>query len=195
MDLLTSVVLTIISLRKYTKGSGSDVTAEAIASMVVLVAAVIPYICVVIIITVRVQRQSVLTAIGGLFFFIGDNLPPVIRDYGKKISCDQECVDLIQIVGIIMLGIATVTYIPVLHDSVPIDRETHREEKTGVHIVALLLLAKMTNLNLVYTAIERVTAKRCSEMVTGSAWTYFWVYCIAFLSISVYKMWRYDNKD
>ena len=49
-----------------------------------LVAAVIAYMCVVIIITVRVQRQRVLTAIGGLFFFIGDNLPPVIRDYGKR---------------------------------------------------------------------------------------------------------------
>ena len=81
-----------------------------------------------------------------------------------------------------------------MYDSI-IHRETHREEKKTLHIVALLLLAKMTNLNLVYTAIERVTAKRCSEMVTASAWTYFGVYCLVFLSISVYKMWSYDNKE
>ena len=87
MDLLTSVVLTIISLRKYTKGSDSDVTAEAIATMVVLALAVIFYTCAVIITTVREKRQR-LTAIGGLLFFIGDNLPPVFTEYGEKISCD-----------------------------------------------------------------------------------------------------------
>ena len=125
LDLLTSVALTVTSLSTYTKGSGSDVTSEGIASVVILGGAVTLYACAVIMTNVYAHRQGVLTAIGGLFFYIGDNLPPVITEYGKYLPCDQECVDLVQIAGIIMLGIATVTYIPVLHNWGEPERAPH----------------------------------------------------------------------
>ena len=125
VDMAASFVLTAISLSKHRKESHSDVQVEAVLSGVTIVVAVLVYALCVILISVSVQTQSLLTAGGGLFFFIGDNLPPLVGEYGKQVSCDQECVEVVQILGIIMLGIATVTYIPVLYDSVPIYKGTH----------------------------------------------------------------------
>ena len=53
-----------------------------------------------------------------------------------------------------------------------------KQENMPVHMVVLLLLAKMTNLKLVYTAIA---FNHCNEKVAGGVWAYYIV-----LSISVY---------
>ena len=102
VDMAASFVLTAISLSKHRKESHSDVQVEAVLSGVTIVVAVLVYALCVILISVSVQTQSLLTAGGGLFFFIGDNLPPLVGEYGKQVSCDQECVEVVQILGIIM---------------------------------------------------------------------------------------------
>ena len=193
VDICTSFALTIMSLLNL------DVTDEVKANVSILGGALFVYTCVVIVICVQAPRKNVLPAVGGLFYFIGDNLPLLVKDYGKQLFCDQVCVEEVQIAGIIMLGIATVTYIPVLYDSVPVHKGTPtnnneteetplREDKTPVNVVVLLLLAKLTNLTLVYTAIERVTAKHCGDVVTVGVWAYFGVYLTAFFCVSMYKM-------
>ena len=73
-----------------------------------------------------------------------------------------------------MLGIATVTYITAL-----VDAALPQNEETRVHVVVLLLLAKMTNLNLLYTAIERVAFNYCNEKVAGGVWAYNIVYIMS----------------
>ena len=73
-----------------------------------------------------------LIAFGGLCYYIGDNLPPLIREYGGELDCDQECVDVVQIFGIVTLGAATVTYLPVLTDVFSTDtdnKETRSRQK------------------------------------------------------------------
>ena len=167
-----------------------------------------------------VHGQGVLIAVGGLCYYIGDNLPPLIREHRKGLGCDAECAEGVQIFGIVTLGTATITYLPVLIDVLPRNREKYihvetnteeghmllleegqtapektTEEETPAHAVVFLLLAKTTNLNLVYTAIERLVANHCNNRVTGGVWAYFIVYFIAFLCLSLYKMWNYNGSE
>ena len=161
----------------------------------------------------NIECTGVSIAFGGVCFYIGDNLPPMIRKYGRELNCNQGCVEVLQIFGIFMLGIATVTYIPVLVDSVHKARShnnnksdevkpllsnyeyTIPKEMTSAHAVVFLLLAKLTNLDLVYTAIERAASKQCNEKVKGGAWAYYVAYFIAFLGVCVYKIvYKYEYK-
>ena len=51
--------------------------------------------------TTSEHRWNVSIAIGGLFYYIGDNLPPLIREYQKELCVnDRECVEVVQILGI-----------------------------------------------------------------------------------------------
>ena len=133
-NFLTSSVLTMISLSKHIKGSGSDITDEAIASLVVfsVVGGLSSFFIVGTLVrqnTTSEHRRNVSIAIGGLFYYIGDNLPPLIREYPKELCVnDQECVELVQLLGICMLSIATVTYIPLLVDvALPKNKEKELE--------------------------------------------------------------------
>ena len=105
---LTSSVLTMISLRKHKKGSGSDMTDEAFASLGVFIGVGLLYILSVVHIlnsktetsqTVRRKhRQNISIALGGLCYYIGDNLPPLFREYQKELCGeDQERVDIVQL--------------------------------------------------------------------------------------------------
>ena len=178
--------------------------------------------------TVRKYKQNISIALGGLCYYIGDNLPPLIREYQKELcGKDQERVDIVQLLGICMLAIATAIYIPVLVDgALPPNKEkeetvpTYRKEqtesltkeqiketvqlltkKTGctrrkkpVHVVVLLLLAKTTNLDLVYTAIERFGSNKCIEKVIGFVWAFFATYFIFFFGFCVYRLWNGKNE-
>ena len=110
-NFLTSFVLIMISLSKHTKGSGSDITDEAVASLGVFIGVGLLYILSVVCIlnsktetsqTVRRKhRQNISIALGGLCYYIGDNLPPLIREYQKELCGeDQERVDIVLLLGI-----------------------------------------------------------------------------------------------
>ena len=68
------------------------------------------------------------------------------------------------------------------------------EEKNPVHVVVLLLLAKTTNLDLVYTAIERFVSNKCIEKVIGFVWAFFATYFIFFFGFCVYRLWNGKNE-
>ena len=231
-DFLTSFILTMISLSKHIKGSGSDIKDEAFASLGVLFAAGGLYT---LFVTCKLcskklqsqtaseHRRDMLIVIGGVFYYFGDNLPPLMREYPKELcGDDQGCVKMVQILGIGMLIIATLTYIPLsLKDVLPskivnrkgtepklageLIKETtlqqpQREqtapgEKTRVHIIVLLLAAKMTNLDPVYTAIERAAFKKCNDWVKGAGWTFFAICFIAFWGFSMNRMCNYKKEE
>ena len=90
--------------------------------------------------TVRKHKQNISIALGGLCYYIGDNLPPLIREYQKELcGKDQERVDIVQLLKVCMLVIATAIYIPVLVDgALPPNKEKEetvptykKEEQTG----------------------------------------------------------------
>ena len=90
--------------------------------------------------TVRKHKQNTSIALGGLCYYIGDNLPPLIREYQKELcGKDQERVDIVQLLKVCMLVIATAIYIPVLVDgALPPNKEKEetvptykKEEQTG----------------------------------------------------------------
>lgn len=217
LDIFTSFVLTATAYSKQTKESGSDTTSEAKFTAGLFGAVGILYaLCIIVYYCYKLRQKNcsklmnehghgLLIAFGGLCYYIGDNLPPLIREYGGELDCHQECKDKVQFLGIVMLGTATVTYLPVLTESVFSTKTDNNKKKfktknenkkkavlkctnkeltvpwlkkeqdvpdktiktqdvsteektTPVHVVGLLLLAKMTNLDLVYTAIERAAS-------------------------------------
>ena len=113
----------MISLSKHKKGSGSDITDEAVASLGVFIGVGLLYILSVVCIlnsktetsqTVRRKhRQNISIALGGLCYYIGDNLPPLIREYQKELcGNDQDWFEFVQLLCMLcMLAIATATSI------------------------------------------------------------------------------------
>ena len=61
-------------------------------------------------------------------------------------------------------------------------------------MVVLLLLAKMTNLDLVYKAIERASSNKCTGKVIGVAWAYFAVYFITFFLLCLHQLCNYKDE-
>ena len=47
-----------------------------------------------------------LVALGGLCYYFGDNLPPLIEYYRNELNCKPECVEVIQLIGAFTLGFA-----------------------------------------------------------------------------------------
>ena len=176
----------------------------------------------------RKHRQIMSIGFGGLCYYIGDNLPPLFREYRKELHVnDQDWFEFVQVFGICMLAIATLTYIPVLiNGAFPSNKEREEivptykkkqtgsvtkehlketvqlltrkqaapEEKTPVHVVVLLLLANTTNLDLVYTAIERFVSNKCDEKVIGLVWAFFATYFIFFFGFCVHQLWNDKNE-
>ena len=137
------------------------------------------------------NTRGFLIAIGGFFYYSGDNISRVTE---YKI-CTGECAETVRIVGVLLLGTATVTYLPLLidalfpHHTTP----TSNTEKPAV-VVVCLLLVKATNLDLIYTAIERAASKPCNDKVLGSAWAYYLLYMFFFFGISVYELLTYEKE-
>ena len=202
-------------------------------------------------------RRHTWVVIGGFCFYVGDNLPIPICNSGSR-------VEAIQVFGIIMLSIATVTYLPVLINFTPThnkgvqtEEQIEEEQKTDKRLlqevrsnqsergekkkiladcrsisllvkmwkkisacvvilakmmkkippVAILLLAKMTSLDVVYTAIERAVSTHCdindrcaqknsdNNVTNYVAWVYWAVYIIVFFILCLYELWTYENEE
>ena len=135
--------------------------------------------------------RGFITAFGGFFYYLGDNISR-ITEYE---ICTGECAETVRIVGVLMLGTATVTYLPLLIDAL-FPHQTMLTSNTGkpAGLVVYLLLAKITNLDLIYTAIERAASKTCNNKVLGSAWAYYALYMFFFFWISVYELWTSEKE-
>ena len=127
----------------------------------------------------KTYGNGILIALGGLFYFFGDNFSPIVIKYAEELHCDQHCIFRTQTAGIIVLGLATVTYLPIL-----IDPQVPNAKQNNMIPATLLLVPKITNLDLVYTAIERVASDDCDKVMIGS-WVYWGIYIFVFTVTSV----------
>lgn len=184
---------------------------EGIASMVIFSFAGVTYIvtaCLCIIIpTLLLNKLSIVaifTAIGGLFYLMGDNLPPLIREYGEQLSCDQICIEQSESAGLIMLALAAVLYLPIVISGkfeIQFNGCDDTSLDTPGSVAALLLLAKLTDFDLVYTLIERIASGVCPrESTVTAAWVYYGIFVLAFLgfflmAINLYMFKRDSHKD
>ena len=136
------------------------------------------------------NTRGITIAVGGLFYYSGDNISRV-TEYE---FCNEECAETVRIIGVLLLGTATVTYLPLLIDAL-FPQQTMFTSNTDkpVVLVVFLLLAKITNLDLIYTAIERAASKTCSDKVLYSAWTYYGIYMFVFFWISLYEVSTYET--
>ena len=179
---------------------------EGVAAMVIFSFAGVTYIvtaCLCVIIpTLLLNKLSIVaifTAIGGLFYLIGDNLPPLIREYGEQLSCDQICIDHSESAVLIMLGLAAILYLPIVISGNKGCDDTSL--KTPGSVAAILLLAKLTDLDLMYTLIERITSGVCPrESTVTAAWVYYGIFVLAFLgfflmAINFYMFKRDDSGE
>lgn len=169
---------------------------EGVASMVIFSIAMVIYIvvvCLCIIIPALYQEilsvVAILTAVGGFFYLIGDNLPPLVREYGEQLSCNQTCVEQTESAGLIMLALAAFLYLPIVISGkfeIRSDKSPDKSLKTPGSVAALLLLAKLTDLDIVYTLIERIASGVCPrESTVTAAWVYYGIFVLAFLVFSL----------
>ena len=133
---------------------------------------------------------AILTAVGGMFYLIGDNLPPLIREYGEQLGCNQICIEQTESAGLIMLALAAFLYLPiVISGKFEIrwkDPDKSLKWKTPGSVAAFLLLSKLTDLDLVYTLTERIVSGVCPrESTVTTAWVYYGIFVVAFLVFSL----------
>ena len=104
--------------------------------------------------------RCISTAIGGLFYYIGGNLPPLVEEYAEELNCSPNCVEEAQVAGTVMLAIATATCLPIAINAVFV-------HKVGIlaRIAVFLLLAKITDLDLVCRRIEGIIPHTCDETI------------------------------
>ena len=135
--------------------------------------------------------RGISIAIGGLFYYIGDNLPPLVEEYAEELGCSSNCVEMAQMTGIVMLTIATTTYLPIAINAILIhnkDEDDLDEEEIPAHIAVFILLAKITDLDLVYTSIERIIPRTCDETIVGGTWAYYIIYLVVFIGVTFYTV-------
>ena len=222
VELIISLCLTATSLSKsvYLAGTGSvngssPVTpngthsSAAIASVVLFSIVGVLYIVAIVVGFLllwwkesKVQHlfqknaaRGIFVAIGGLFYYIGDHLPPLVEEYAEELSCSPNCVEQTQVTGIVMLAIATTTYLPIAinsiftHNKDEDDLDDLDEDQIPSHIAVFLLMAKITDLDLVYTSIERIIPRTCDETIVGGTWAYYAIYVVVFTGVTVYAVW------
>lgn len=164
----------------------SSASSEAIASLVFFSIGVIAYIagavaCGCYVCHKRDKCKPILTAIGGLFYYIGDNLPPLIEEYEHQLSCGRGCVEGIQHFGIVMLALAAITYLPIMVSGEVQSEDEEQDKKPCFHANIFQLLSKITDLDLVYTTIERIISSNCpDERAVVGAWLYYSFFIAAF---------------
>ena len=206
VELIASVLLSVATLSKSVRLAGSRVNndnslvmpSEAIASLVIFSIMGAVYVAIAAAHFVCLWRKkspvqhicpenaarNVLTAIGGIFYYIGDNLPPLVEEYAEDLRC-PECVERTQVAGLVMLAIAITTYLPIVINAVLPHNKDKEEVNTPACIAVFLLLAKITDLDLVYTVVERIIPRTCDETIVGGTWAHYIFYIIVFLVVTL----------
>ena len=144
--------------------------------------------------------RCISTAIGGLFYYIGDNLPPLVEEYAEELCCSPNCVEGAQVAGTVMLAIATATYLQITTNAVFTYNKDgdnkngdnkngdNKDEDVPSRIVVFLLLAKITDLDLVYTSIERIIPGTCDEIIRRGTWAYYATYVAIYIAVTIYAV-------
>lgn len=88
-----------------------------------------------------------------------------------------------------MLALAAFLYLPIVISGkfeIRSDKSPDKSLKTPGSVAALLLLAKLTDLDIVYTLIERIASGVCPrESTVTAAWVYYGIIVLAFLVFSL----------
>ena len=183
----------------------NETVSQAIASVVLFsVVGLLLYILSIVLCVVKLWRKkskvqklckknlarSIFVAIGGLFYYIGDNLPPLLEEYAEELRCSPNCVEGAKVTGIVMLAIATTAYLPITINAVFTNNkdEDDLDEDIPAHIAIFLLLAKVTDLDLVYTSIERIIPGTCDTTIVGGTWAYYAFYLVVFSVVTGYAV-------
>ena len=120
---------------------------------------------------------------------VGDNLPPVIEEYGGQLdNCTEGsmCFQNIQAASYGLLVIAAIGYFPTfIQRAVTHKSDDESNSKTPVSVKIFALMASLTELDLVYTAIQRVSSTCPNSSTVISAWVYWGVYTVAFLLLLI----------
>ena len=133
--------------------------------------------------------RCISTAIGGLFYYIGDNLPPLVEEYAEELGCSPNCVEQTQVTGIVIFAIATATYLPVTINAVFTHNKGEDDVDVPAFIAVFILLAKVTDLDLVYTSIERIIPHTCDEVIKRGTWAYYTTSVAIFIFVTIYAVW------
>ena len=169
-----------------------DERAEAISALVLSVALpTVVYIVGAIISFIYIVRnesqywvQAISVMIGGLLYLVGDNLPPVMEEYGGQLNCTEGsvCFQQVQAATFGLLVISAIGYFPsFIHRAFTHKSEDESHSKTPVSVKIFALMASLTELDLVYTAIQRLSSTCPDNSTVISTWVYWALYTVAFL--------------
>ena len=160
------------------------VLSVALPTVIYIVGAIISFIYI-----VHNDRQYWVQAlpvmIGGLLYLVGDNLPPVMEEYGGQLNCTEGsmCFQRVQAATFGLLVISAIGYFPpFIHRAFTYKSEDKSHSKTTpVSVKIFALMASLTELDLVYTAIQRVSSTCPDNSTVISTWVYWALYTVAFL--------------
>lgn len=153
--------------------------------------------------------------LAGLFYYLGDNLPPLFLLYGTVLGCYETCMNNANTAGTIFLAIGAVVYYPMAakkiwktiaeinqqrssdNNSSNNDREDGEDDSKcdSTFLVVFMLLALITDCDLLYTVINRVKSTDCPyPSYTHGTWAYWVIFVFVFgCPTTGCIIWKHNN--
>ena len=135
--------------------------------------------------------------VGTFFYFIGDNLPPILATFSEQLSCDQQCIEQAQTAGRCLLFIALIFFrvVPLLLRKWLVMSNSNGPDKvTDTNLLAASFLIHMLALMVEYDAIYSIVWGNDSIAIDGvcsasdlsgswACWTFSFVIWTAFVVV------------
>ena len=134
--------------------------------------------------------------VGAFFYFIGDNLPPILATFSEQLSCNQQCIEQAQTAGRCLLFITLIFFrvVPLLLRKWLAVSNYVQKEVTDKNLLAASFLIHMLALMVEYDAIYSVVWGNDSIAIDGvcsasdlsgswACWTFSFVIWTAFVVV------------
>ena len=214
------VLTTCIFANDISDSTDSDAAAIASVIFFILLALVYLVFCTVAIIYHLCRRDwgkkeaaayIIMTTLGGICYFVGDNLSPIFQKYADKLDCSDElCTSRIKQTGVVFMTLATaIFFLP----SPYIKLDTHKDilqdkdkKKISKHFTSLLkllrapVLLQLIRFDLLFSAADNIvnmmddTMNKSLKVACPAGFILFAVF-IGFFFVMTYIRFKLDIKD
>jgi hypothetical protein len=164
-DILNSILREIVALAGSDNGNQQAAGIGSIAVLCVISLLVFPALTLILYASKKESNETLgiritialVQLFAACFYFYGDNINYIMRRYGDKLGCDDQCVTNNRIAAVIALGIGVI----MLHLFPPVVLKSFNMVKWEDHrsswYSSLDVIAVYMNINVIYTAFAIMT--------------------------------------